>query len=192
MARVVAEVCRVLGVAVPSRRERKYQVRNNLPALAVSPMAISDIEQRYLQTTEPGVERRIRRVSGVGGPAVGHLFVYSEKRDAPDGGRVSRDRVISASEYILLKSEPTGRSGPPWTIRKRRYSFPWRHQYFKLDCFEEPALEYSILEVETTDEQPEVELPPFLTVEAEVTDHPAFRNAEIARAHHRPTTGVVR
>lgn len=64
-------------------------------------------------------------------------------------------------------------------VRKRRRCFVWAGRRWELDEFLAPRTGW-LLEVELTSADERVELPPFLTVEREVTADPAWRNAAIA------------
>ena len=59
--------------------------------------------------------------------------------------------------------------------------FLWEQQYFELDLFRDPAEGLVLLEIELDDIDQPVSLPPFLEIDREVTDDPAFLNSELAR-----------
>lgn len=66
-------------------------------------------------------------------------------------------------------------------IRKIRYCFLFKNQYFEMDVFCDPQCGLCLLEIELEDEHQQVEFPPFVKVRMEVTDDPAYSNYEIAK-----------
>ena len=85
------------------------------------------------------------------------------------------ERKINKSKYEELFAI---RNPSLCVIRKKRYCFVWKEQYFELDAFLEPLPELRILEVEITDTQSTVLLPPFIPIEQELFH---LANEQIAR-----------
>ncbi|MCU0656729.1 MAG: AAA family ATPase [Polyangiaceae bacterium] len=169
--RVFDEVCRVTGAPRPVPIERKYLLRAPLPTLPL-PAEIIDIEQTYLRTTD-GSEARVRRRIQRGAVT----FVHTLRRPLLDGQRVELQRTISPREYAALcaQADPARR-----TLRKRRTCFVWEQQYFEIDEFLDPITGLALLSVELSSPEQDVTLPPFLTVEREVTSKPEFSGYSLA------------
>lgn len=67
-------------------------------------------------------------------------------------------------------------------IRKYRYCFVYKDQYFEMDAIIEPVQRFSLclLEIELTEENDKVEIPSFLDVKKEVTDDDRYSNYALA------------
>lgn len=185
MAALKAAVCQDIGIPVPTSRERKFLLERAPLNFPVDVRA-SSLDQVYLPATPglPTSERRLRVTvprteSATGG---GRTSVYAEKKWEADGTASVRERVLSTEEAEALLRE-AGEGAP--RVRKERLAFVWEGQYFRLDMFAHPAGKM-ILEVETTNEQPEVLLPDWLHVVREVTGEHAYRNASMARLVRKP------
>lgn len=184
MSAVLTETCRLLGLPVPAPRERKFQLAAEphhgvLPEGAVRTL----IDQTYLRSASSSIERRIRKITPTqivtaGDSTPNSTYIYTEKEPHPTGeGRVTRERVISAREYRTLLEE---RDASCQSIHKIRTAFTWHQQYFQLDCFRKTR-NLVLLEVTPTDVQPEVQLPPFVDVVADVSDRGTFTNRALAQ-----------
>lgn len=170
--RVVESVCRVTGVPEPVEVERKYLVRSAPAVLPVRSEEV-EIEQTYLQTAD-GSEARVRRRGQRGS----YSYTHTCKKPVRSGARVEVERMISGREYVglLAEADPTRK-----TVRKRRTVFLHDGQYFELDRFLEPKPGLVLLEVELDDEKAPVRIPPYIEIEKEVTDDPAYSNRTIAK-----------
>ena len=179
---LLTSVCRTLGVPVPSQTEYKFllDAPPTLPAsLSVS---VTDMEQTYLASATPAIERRVRLMRPAGAAGVpGTLYVYTEKRPHPDGGRLSTERVLTAREYQHLLSE---RDPARATVQKRRTAFTWADQYFQLDDCVAPT-PLRLLEVTPPEGATAVRFPPFLAPIHDVTGDPDYRYAAIATRRQR-------
>lgn len=166
-----------LGIPAPIEIERKFLLRAkpSFRLKALRNAAKIFIEQIYLVSPR-GQPVRIRKRSQ------GNSATYCEtqKLDISPGIRHEVENFISASEYLHRKSL---RDPSTQRIRKHRYYFVYKNQYFELDVFIEPKRIQGLclLEIELTEKNEHLELPPFLDIEKEVTDDPAFSNFEIAR-----------
>lgn len=174
--RLLQAVCRVLGIPVPLEIELKFWIApTNIEAIAskyglvISP---ADIEQKYLLSAGD-VNRRIRKKIQAGHAT----YYYTEKKRIRDGVRSEIERFMDHTEYAARSEEQE-----PGTsiIKKTRHYFIWKNQYFELDIFEEPV-KIHFLEIELTEENQKVELPPFIKVIENVTNNACFTNHAIAR-----------
>ena len=174
IARTLAAVARVLGIPEPLEIERKFLLETApspavLEALGAVPI---EIEQIYLTSSDPGLERRIRRR----GPEGHAAYYYTEKRRIDALTRTERERLLSPAEYLGLidEADPTRRP-----IRKTRYHFVAAYAYFELDIYADPA-GLCTVEVELISADTEVSLPDELGAWREVTGDPAYSNATLA------------
>ena len=176
MRRSLAAIARMLGIPVPLEIERKFLLRRMPdpadPRLRSVPIEKIAIEQMYLLPRD-GAQLRIRRRSQ------GDSATFYKTRKVPVGPRTRHETesFIDPVEYLHLQALRDPQTG---VIRKNRYCFPYRHQYFELDQFKNPE-DLVLLEIELTEENDRLELPDFLDVEREVTDESEFENYAIAR-----------
>lgn len=168
---VMAIIKNLLGQPVPIKNQRKFLVEDiDLESLGIIANKV-DIEQAYIQV-EDGYEYRIRKMSQDGNVT----YHFNIQRRLPNGKReVVQERVIKKSEYETLLAQGNDEFAP---IKKRRYSFVYREQYYRLDVFDDGLV---ILEVNVTKENPDLEIPDFVSVTREVTDDDSYTNINIAR-----------
>lgn len=177
MRRLLSEVCRALNIPAPLEIERKFLVKkprlNDLPA---STQRIA-LEQIYLHSENARTERRVRKREQDGAC----VFVETRKQRLRPSVRTETERQISELDYF--RASMYERDPRYSVIRKDRFCFAFDNQYFELDSFHEPLnhKDLWLLEIELTEEQQEVNLPPFITVLKEVTNDPSFSNRELAR-----------
>jgi len=178
MRRTLKAVSRILGIPVPIEIERKYLLakRPNLNIKAFQNSPEICIEQVYLISKE-GRQLRARKRSQ--GDSASY-FEGEKGAELSPGVRPETENPIGIREYlhlVTLKDPATS------IVKKNRYCFTYKNQYFELDIFTEPreVRGLCLLEIELTEEHDEVELPPFLQIEREVTDDPAYTNHEIAK-----------
>ncbi len=173
--RVLEVVRRAVGI--DSREiERKFLLARAPDTQELSRAHRVDITQTYLLSPAEDVELRVRcRKSGDYS-----LYQWTEKRPGPDPLiRQEREALISKREYhrLLADADPERQS-----ITKTRYQFAHGDQHFELDCFErKEGGSLWLLEVELIRSDDPVYLPPYLEIEAEVTDDPRFRSGQLAR-----------
>jgi len=182
MKRLLSAVCRVLGIPASIEIERKFLLSRPpfIPSIPSKVQKVS-IEQVYLISAKnPDESIRIRKRSQ------GDYSVYykTRKSDAAGQGianvRQETESVIKAMDYLHLKTFQDPRID---IIRKNRYCFVYNNQYFELDEFTEPKHLRSLwlLEIELTEENDRLELPPFIQIEREVTNERAYTNYELAK-----------
>lgn len=164
----------ILGIPEPLEIERKFLLAT-LPGDIPEDAVKVKIRQDYLEVEGKG-ERRIRKrlVEGSTRPS----FFYTEKREIKPGKRFEIEKEIDPVQYIALLDEVDLRYRP---IFKTRHCFVYENQYFELDVFEKYWEGLRLLEVELTEENKEVSLPPFLTVVEEVTGSKEYSNRRLAR-----------
>ena len=173
--RAIQEICMVLGIPVPLEIERKFLIAE--PNISRFPAPLYDValEQAYLLSSNPNIERRVRKRSRDDAAS----YTETHKGEVRPRVRSENEFPISAAKYLsaLAYERDSGFA----IIQKRRFCFPYKSQYFELDCFVSPHPGLWILEIELTEERQEVKIPPFIKVIKEVTDDPKFKNRELAR-----------
>lgn len=169
------DVCAALGLPVPLEIERKFVCRpvswDDIPV----PCQNISIEQTYLQSPEPGTILRVRRRGQHGS----YLYYRTQKRDVREGVREEVEERISREVYEACLAFKQPGTNP---IRKQRWCFAWHNQYFELDLIPHQGGTLYMLELELTEQNQKVTLPPFLSVVKEVTDDPAYSNYALSKA----------
>jgi CYTH domain-containing protein len=153
---------------------RRVPTADELREAGASPV---EIEQIYLTSTPELGSRRVRRARD---PETGQVVrTYTRKQRLRAGVRDEREEEIDEARYQELLGERDPGSAP---IRKTRWRLDSPGGLLEIDVFADLAL--SVVELEVEDEealQTALELPPFLEVERDVTDDPAYTNAALAR-----------
>lgn len=177
LLRVYQEVCAVLGVPIPIEKERKFLVSFSTQDIPKGSQVI-EIEQRYLMSDDPLLERRVRKRGQDGY----YTYYLTEKRTYRPGERLETERLISQHEYSFGASMMCRDTAP---VKKQRTCFSHEGQYFELDQYESqhalPAGADAILEIELTEHSPDVSIPTWIRVHTEVTDDSMYANAMIAK-----------
>lgn len=173
MERLLAEIASFLGEGEHYEIERKFLIkRPDLARLESDPACHRvDIVQTYL-TSEDGKEVRIRQR--------GEYGVYSYYKTVKYGSgvkRVEEEEHIGEGTYLSLMKYADPAYRP---IRKTRYLYVYKAQYFEIDVY--PTIpDEAIVEIELCREDEKVTLPDFFTVVREVTDDPFYKNRSLAR-----------
>jgi CYTH domain-containing protein len=166
-------ISRIVGVPEPLEVERKFELKK-VPDMSSFPVHYEqvNIEQTYLITNDKSVEsERVRKRYRDDGSV---LYYHTVKKNAVRGQRIEEERLIDENEYFKLIEEK--RDFDRETIVKTRYTFLYEKRYFELDIFEGKNKGIAMLEIELDDENEEVMLPPFLSIQKEVTGDKAFTN----------------
>ncbi len=169
MNRVVREISAVLGLPQHIEEERKYivTISGELPECTES-----EIVQTYL-VAEPGSEVRLRRRVTNGNVVNIHT---TRKRLSPTEELVTERQVTNALYESLLQQADPYRC----TITKRRKSFIYKGQFFELDTYEGRLAGLMILETKGIACHADLKLPPFLSIEKDITGNTAYYNATLA------------
>lgn len=177
LRRAFQAICRVLGIPAPIEIERKYLVtrfdaRVDILSLPLPRQEVL-IVQHYLAGDSADSEERVRMRTQDGDAT----YYHTRKEHIGPGVRYEYEHQISADEYAELLRKADRQYAP---VAKRRICFVYEGQYFELDMYVERDLK--VLEVELTDVQSSVLLPPcFASIASEVTGDPDFSNRYIAR-----------
>ncbi len=173
LKRLLAEICVVLGIPEPVEIERKFLVKGDVPLELLGAHQTVRIEQFYLPgSAGEGVRLRKREQYGVAS------YYRTEKRPTPDATtRYETQEAVSGKDYAFARQFI--RLGTR-VVRKERTCFVYENQVFELDRFLEPELPFQLLEIELAHPDQPITLPPFLAIEREVTDDPAYGNFRLA------------
>lgn len=169
---VLKVVSNIVGVPAPMEIERKFLVLNK-PTEKFECEEIS-ICQTYLVPSSIDIEERVRKRSQSGVD----IFFRTIKREQRDGQCVEEERKISGREYYNLLLRRDCDAGE---IRKIRKCFLWGGHYFELDEYIFPKVDFLILEVELESIDEEFKLPPFISIDKEVTGNDSYSNYGISR-----------
>ena len=172
--KLINEIYGLLGEPIPLEIERKYLIK--MPDIKELKEKYSatrlKIIQTYLNSTDD-CERRIRQRGSHGT----YSYFYTEKRKITELQRVESEKKISKDEYLdyMMEADTSLRQ-----IRKNRYCFVYQNNYIEMDVY--PFWDnYAIVEVELTNENQEVTLPPEIEVIREVTEDSRFKNNSLAK-----------
>lgn len=175
MTKLMTEIYSFLGIPVPIEIERKYLV--SMPDLKYilekHNAVISDIMQVYLVSSNENEEVRIRQRGSNGNFA----YYFTKKIKLNETSRYEIEEKITKDEYLSLLMEADPNLN---VLRKTRYCFVYKSQYFELDVYPFET-EKAILEIELTNENQEVCIPSFISVISEVTEDDRFKNKNIAK-----------
>lgn len=172
--KVVAHICRVVGIPEPIENERRFLVKFD-PAKAHDFHHVTvPIAQDYL-VSQDGTETRVRMRSSFGHRS----YTQTTKMRRGPGSAVEKERRVTPREYVtLLSSKDPERD----TIHKDRMCFVWEGQYVELDTFRDLPLQ--IMEVEVEDLSKDIAFPPFVEILDEITGVGAYSNYNLAKRLH--------
>ncbi len=175
LLRLRQALARGLGIPVPIEDERKFLIKPCDPKSFPVATRWVELAQRYLHSHLPGEERRIRCRTLDGSST---FFQTTKRKLSGTSARGERTRRLDIGGYNLLLEEIDATTKQ---VRKLRYTFLWKGQYFELDIFCDQLSGLYVLEIELTEEQQVIEVPPFIKVVKEVTGDPEWSNASLAR-----------
>lgn len=164
---------------VPLEIERKLLVDvTDREALAAASTSVSAITQTYLTNAE-GLAERVRRreVRTTAGTRL--QLTHTSKRAVTAGVVEEDEHEIDEPAYAVLIERRDPARVP---VVKTRYVVPWAGRVLEIDEFSSPR-SFWMLEVElpgTDDLDAPLDLPPWVTVKAEVTGDPAYANWNLA------------
>lgn len=174
--RVIQFVARVVGIPVPLEIERKFVLDGRPIFDGQVEVREAYIEQMYLAESD-GVHVRLRARKASDGSCTYYKTIKSAT--ASPLIRSEQETRITFHEYLELQ-----RLRDPETevIHKIRRCFLWKNQYFEQDEFLGGSLRgLNLLEVELTEDQENVELPPFVKADREVTGKEGYLNYNLSR-----------
>ena len=169
------EVYYILGEIPPAQLERKFLIESvDEGALAAYEPLEQIITQNYLKERAKGTERRTRKV--VSDNAISYF--YSEKRPISPIERIENERLLSEKEYIRKNAEVDPEFG---SVSKRRLCFRYNDRYCTIDTYPADA-DCVILDVQLSDKDEQIDLPPEIRVIKEVTGDPNYQGNMISKS----------
>jgi len=190
VVRMIAVLCNRLGIDTGDRlstdsRKRKFLIRGLPDELVYPQFQDFIVVHDYLVTPNSRMQARIRRrgqnvqwdANAKHWDLATGNWTYTHTLRLPKINNESPERKmqISSREYELLRAQ---RDASRYTIYKKRRCFLWNNQYFQMDIYQEPCHPRCrgliLLETYTTQKGAELQLPPFLLVEKEVTEDSTF------------------
>lgn len=174
IAGTVREIHQMLKTPYATQSQEKYLVDSvDMEALVATHPVRIDIEQ-YVELTEFGevIYRKSTRDNET-------KYTKITKTDTTD----ERERTVTRkniTEDQFLSNKPTDKE----TLKKTRYCFEYKNQYFRLDIFSDGL---QILEIEETNKTRKRDIPKFISVADEVTTSPEYRNATIYEEQNKPS-----
>jgi len=176
MKRLLADIQRLLGIPVVLEIERRFLVHTPgvWDRIIPVPFVKVEIEQAYLEP-QPAGHGRIRRRKQDGSV---YYRTFKIPAHRPGVHEEREEQITPLDFYELMKIRDRGRD----VLLKDRYCFLWENQYFELDVFKQPERlrGLTILEIELTEENSDVELPNWLGKVTEITGNPDFSNYNLA------------
>jgi len=178
MYRAYNEVLAIIGVP-PVEYEKKHIISFDHKDLPAHCQRI-EIEQFYPMSNDPNVIPRFRKRGQHGY----YSFYRTTKQKLGPGKNIEIEDFTTEARY-----EASREFIRPDTalVRKIRTCFEYAGQYFELDEFEDPRVKEiiggdALLELEITEDEKKIVLPPWVKGARDVTGQPAFSNLAIAKA----------
>ena len=171
--RLISEISYFMGELVPYEIERKFLIAYPDIAWLEAEPACERVEivQHYLHSDE-GHEVRLRQRKLHGH----HAYSLIEKKVEGSKKSLVRRQHLTSREYqnLLTQVDPNHRE-----LRKTRYCLTYQGQYFEIDLY--PFWDdRAVVQIELSSEDAPIAFPPQMEVLCEVTNDPAYHNAEIA------------
>lgn len=167
---VIRTIYDFLGKPYPIQRQYKFLVDGiDFDKLNGNHLVKLEIEQFFTDLSDK--ENTMVRKTVKNGDA---SYCKTTKRDTDvSNERITTTRKISDKEYYELLDETSDKP-----IKKVRYCFTYKNQYYRLDVFEEPK-GMVILETELTNASKKLEIPDFLTIKKDITNDLEYRNVNL-------------
>jgi len=172
--KVLENVCQLVRSPYSIRYQRKYLVdlsNSSLDLLRKKDVIKIDMEQTYLEEPREHYERRLRKRT-LGNEET--FYITVQKKSGHGLSKIVTDKKITEKEYMRFLESPIA-----GTLKKERYTFVYKKQYFKLDILD--GKPYGVLEVNPTRCDVTITLPPSLKIEREITDEEEFDAGTLAR-----------
>lgn len=171
MQRVLDSIHRLLGCPISLKQQKVYTVDLEKSNLDTHLYHKIEIEQYYLKHTGDNYERRIR----VRTQDVKATYYYTvQKKESHGLSKIVTDKKITEKEFMRMMNTYEIDS----SLKKTRYCFIRNKQYFKLDVLENGL---ALLQLDTTEDNPNITFPKELYVLEDVTDDPNYQSAQLAR-----------
>lgn len=169
---VVSEIYHSLNKPAPLQIQSKYLVSSiDLEEIEKTKLVKLDLEQYIVLEDDKEI---IYRKTG---KEQEEKYTVVTKIDTMiDNERITTQRNITEEEYYANMERDI------IPIKKIRYCFEYKNQYFRLDIFDDGL---KVLEQEETNKTKKVAFPPFIKVEKEITTDTSYRNSAIFEAKNQ-------
>lgn len=176
---VISEIYNVLNRPAPLQIQTKYLVNNiDLAEVEKTKLVKLELEQYVIMDGEK--ELTYRKT----GKDQEEKYTLVTKIDTLiNNERITTQRNITEEEYYDNKDEKIV------PIKKVRYCFEYKNQYFRLDIFDDGL---KVLEQEETDKTKKINLPPFIKVEKEITSDITYRNSALFEVRNQKVAKKVK
>jgi len=176
IARAFSAISHFLGLPAPLQISEKFLVKNvrheKLPTHQIIHM-----EQMYLRSKNKNEEIRIRKR----GQNRAYLYFLSRKT------LVEEEELITEQEYLNLTKLIDPKTD---VIEKERICFLWSNQYCELDTYTgkyEGVIILKIEPVETTGDSANMQIPPFIDIEDNITGNLYYNERSMAMKQKKRT-----
>ncbi len=201
LQRAIDAVCHRFRVPVENPRRKGMQKRKYLlksggtPLLKGGGIPVAhqtfEVEHFYLLTTD-GSQARVRRRTQRGASSYQHTIRHHSVSGAGGADLSHETRIpIGVREFQALTTQ---RDPAHANIYKTRSVFLWQRHYFQLDVYTPPAppqcADLVLLETYVEHGQSEVNLPPWIAVQREVTGLAEFSMYNLSRVDTTTTTTI--
>lgn len=169
--KVLTAIHNFLGAPIPMKRERKFLLDNIVTKEKLKNINYieTDIEQYYIDNnSSEEYEKRLRKTTYKDGINYYYCIQRKEKNGIK---KIISERKLTKEEYeeILNSSKIISK------LKKKRYSFVYNKQYFKLDTFDD----LSLLEVVHMENNQKLVFPLGINPIEEVTDNINYQNISL-------------
>ncbi len=179
--RVLENIYQLVHHPYALRYQKKYLIHLDeafFQSFPAEEMIQIDMDQTYLESPEENIEKRLRKRT----LGEEETFYLTIQRKVNYGlNEILTDKRITKREYYEFMDSP--KKG---NIKKKRYTFIFEKQYFKLDVIE--GKNFALLEVNPTAENSKIVLPNWLSIEREVTGDVHFHNSTLASEKNKVYT----
>lgn len=176
ISRAFSAISHFLGLPAPLQLSEKFLVKTiqygKLPAHQTI-----QIEQMYLRSKDTSEQIRIRK-RGQNGT---YLYFLSRK------ALIEEEELITEQEYVNLTKLIDPKTD---CVGKERICFLWSNQYCELDSYKGKCEGIAILKVEpaeTARDAANIHIPPFITVDRNITGDPRYNERYMAMKQKKKT-----
>jgi len=176
ISRAFSAISHFLGLPAPLQIIEKFLVKSvqheKIPAHQVI-----HIEQMYLRSQNNNEEIRIRKRGQNGS----YMYFLSRKTLIEEEELITEQEYMNLTKLIDPKTDGMG---------KERICFLWKNQYCELDSYKGSCEGITILKVEpveTARDTAKIQIPPFISVEGNITANPQYTERYLAIKQKRKT-----
>ena len=173
MKKLLFEISSIFGTSKPYEIERKFLIKYpNLELLNnYQTCAKVEIVQTYISLSE-NEEIRVRK-RGISGH---YIYFQTTKKRITDIKRIEVEKRLTETEYLDILNSSTKK----YQLVKDRYCLSYKNQYFEIDVY--PFWnDKATIELELSDENVNIDFPPFIEVIKEVTGVKKYKNSNLAK-----------